>query len=110
MNQTMQRIEELRKNKKLKKYELCDAINLRQNTYSTWLKRDTSPDTECVIKFADYFNVSTDYILRGIDVGSEIYGESQATLLRIFNNLNDSEKEMVIKFAGFIENEKNIHI
>ena len=102
MNQIMQRIEELRESNNLKKYELCDAIHLRQNTYSTWLKRDTSPDTENILQFADFFNVSTDYILRGIDVGSDIFGESQATLLRIYNGLTDDGKKIMREFAEFM--------
>lgn len=102
MNQTIQRIETLRKSKNLKKYELCDAIHLRQNTYSTWLKRDTLPDTENILKFADFFNVSTDYLLRGTDVGSEIFGESQATLLRIYNGLTNDGKTIMEEFAEFI--------
>lgn len=102
MNQVMQRIEKLRESRNLKAYQLCDAIHLRQNTYTTWKKRDTSPDTDTIIALADYFNVSTDYILRGIDVGTEIFGESQATLLRIYNNLTDNAKETMMDFAEFL--------
>jgi len=102
MNQTMERIEQLRESRNLKAYQLCDAIHLRQNTYTTWKKRDTSPDTDTIILLADYFNVSTDYLLRGIDVGTEIFGETQATLLRIFNGLNDTGKQELMDYAEFL--------
>lgn len=95
MNQIMQRIEELRESNNLKKYELCDAIHLRQNTYSTWLKRDTSPDTENILQFADFFNVSTDYILRGIDVLADLMGHEKIETTRkyyIDDNLESKER------------------
>lgn len=57
------RIEELRRLKHVNQKELGDAIGVAQTTISTWERGTRQPDHECLILLADFFNVSTDYIL-----------------------------------------------
>ena len=42
--------------------EVADFIQINQNTYSNYENEKTQPPIETLIKIADYFNVSLDYL------------------------------------------------
>lgn len=65
MNDILRRIEELRKQEGISQYKLCKKIDIKQSTYNTWIQRDTSPKADNLVKIAEYFNVSTDYLMNG---------------------------------------------
>lgn len=65
MNQTLQRIEELRKAKQLSVNKMCKEIGIAQSTYATWLKAQTAIRADKIDKFAEFFGVSTDYLING---------------------------------------------
>lgn len=54
---------ELRKDKKLSQKELADIFHLAASTISSYKMGVHSPHVDQLAKFADYFNVSTDYLL-----------------------------------------------
>lgn len=54
---------ELRKDKKLSQKELANIFHLAASTISSYEMGVHSPNVEQLAKFADYFNVSTDYLL-----------------------------------------------
>ena len=54
---------ELRKDKKLSQKELADIFHLVASTISSYEMGVHSPHVDQLAKFADYFNVSTDYLL-----------------------------------------------
>lgn len=54
---------ELRKDKKLSQKELADIFHLAASTISSYEMGVHSPHVDQLAKFADYFNVSTDYLL-----------------------------------------------
>ncbi|KYG89040.1 hypothetical protein A0U40_13515 [[Bacillus] sp. KCTC 13219] len=57
------RLRELRKNKKLTMKEFGEKFNLAESTISGYENGTRKPDIEQVKRFADYFSVTTDYIL-----------------------------------------------
>lgn len=56
-------IQELRKDKKLTQKELAKIFSTTQRTISNWESGRNEPPYEMLIKYAKYFDVSTDYIL-----------------------------------------------
>lgn len=56
--------EELKKQKKKQK-ELADYIGLSTSAISDWKKKGTNPAAEKISVIADFFGVSTDYLLTG---------------------------------------------
>lgn len=56
-------IQELRKDKGLTQSELAKIFSTTQRTISNWELGRNEPPYEMLIKYAKYFNVSTDYIL-----------------------------------------------
>lgn len=57
------RLKELRKEKGISQLKLAFDLNMNQNTISRYETCEREADYETLIKFADYFNVSLDYLL-----------------------------------------------
>lgn len=57
------RLKELRKQKKISQLKLAIDLNTNQNTISRYETGEREPGLKELIKIADYFNVSIDYIL-----------------------------------------------
>ena len=57
------RLKKLRKKHKISQLKLALDLNMNQNTISRYENMDREADYEALIKFADYFDVSLDYLL-----------------------------------------------
>lgn len=56
-------IKALREEKRLRQEEVCAALNVEQSTLSNWEGDRRKPKLEIVMKLADFFDVSVDYLL-----------------------------------------------
>ena len=61
------RLKELRKKKNISQLKLAMDLNMNQNTISRYENLEREADYETLIKFADYFDVSLDYLLGRTD-------------------------------------------
>lgn len=57
----------LRKMKGISQEELADKVGVSRQAVSKWESEQSTPDLDKVIIMSDYFEVTTDYILKGID-------------------------------------------
>ena len=57
------RLKELRKRRKISQLKLSLDLNMNQNTISRYETMEREADYETLIKLADYFDVSIDYLL-----------------------------------------------
>lgn len=57
------RLKELRKQRKISQLKLAVDLNMNQNTISRYENMERQADYETLIRFADYFHVSLDYLL-----------------------------------------------
>ena len=57
------RLKELRKEKGISQLKLAVDLNMNQNSISRYENGERQADYQTLIKFADYFNVSLDYLL-----------------------------------------------
>lgn len=69
------RIQHLRKTKGISQEELADKIGVSRQSVSKWESEQTTPDIEKIILMSDYFEVSTDYLLKGIEIVADDTGE-----------------------------------
>lgn len=58
-----ERIETLINKNGITKSQMLKDLKLGVGTFATWEKRGTIPSGEIISKIADYFDVSTDYLL-----------------------------------------------
>ena len=60
------RIQQLRKSRGISQEELADRIGVSWHAVSKWESGQTSPDVEKIVLLSDYFEVTTDYLLKGV--------------------------------------------
>lgn len=61
------RLRELRKKKKISQLKLAMDLHMNQNSISRYENGEREADYATLIKFADYFDVSIDYLLERTD-------------------------------------------
>ena len=61
------RIQMLRKSCGISQEELADRIGVSRQAVSKWESEQSTPDIDKIILLSDYFNVTTDYLLKGIE-------------------------------------------
>lgn len=89
-----ERLQYLRKSRNMSQPELAAIINVSDRSISAWERGITSPNTEIVIKLADYFNVSADYLLgRDKDVDDPQLDENIRSIQRAYEKLGIIDKE-----------------
>lgn len=61
------RLKYLRKQKNISQLKLAMDLNMNQNSISRYEMGERQADYQTLIRFADYFNVSIDYLLERTD-------------------------------------------
>lgn len=61
------RLKKLRESKKISQQQLAEKLNINRSTYARYELNQTQPDYETLQKIANFYGVSTDYILTGIN-------------------------------------------
>lgn len=61
------RLKELRQRKGITQLKLAMDLNMNQNSISRYENLERQADYKTLIAFADYFNVSVDYLLKRTD-------------------------------------------
>ena len=61
------RIQSLRKSKGMSQEELADAVGVSRQAVSKWESEQATPDLDKVVIMSDIFEVTTDYLLKGIE-------------------------------------------
>lgn len=90
------RIQDLRKTKGISQEELADQIGVSRQAVSKWESEQSVPDLDKVILLSDYFEVSTDYLLKGIESSKQAQSE-QGVNANIFVAVST-----VLNFIGLI--------
>lgn len=75
------RIRALREDRDLRQIDVADATGIDQKTLSNYETGKTLPDAEGLVRLADFFGVSIDYLVGRVDVN--IYSD------------NDVRKELI---------------
>ncbi len=100
-------------------------IGFSKGTVSTWKSRGTTPASELLNKIAEYFHVSTDYLLEKEDISDEINTpsteESNESIRHDLNpdeikfalfgttDITDGVMEDVMRYARFLQEQENTH-
>ena len=65
------RIQKLRKRKGISQEELADCIGVSRQAVSKWESEQSLPEIDKICLLSDYFGVTTDYLLKGIEPAPE---------------------------------------
>ena len=77
------RIQALRKSRGISQEQLADVLGVSRQAVSKWEAEQSSPDLERIVAMAEYFDVTTDYLLRGIEPAKEKKSRADARTLCI---------------------------
>ena len=61
------RIQNLRKTKGISQEQLAEALGVSRQAISKWESEQAAPELDKIILLSDYFDTTTDYILKGIE-------------------------------------------
>lgn len=92
-----------------KQTELSEYTGISTSTISAWNKRGTNPAADAISTLADFFKVSTDYLLTGKEKSSSSLTDEEQALIGYFKNLSDISKGIILGRAEQLaESEKPV--
>ena len=102
------RLRELRLAKGLTQKEVATAINVSPQSYGYYENWVNKPDPETLIKLADLFECSIDYLLGrendfGVSIKNYNLTSSQSELLSTFNLLSSDDQNKVLGYIKALE-------
>lgn len=101
------RIKDLCDERSINITNLCFLITGSTGNLSTWKKGNIRNDY--LIKIANYFNVSTDYLLGITDIKSPLDEQLENEEFALYGetkDLTDEEKEKVLEFIKFTKSQR----
>ena len=98
------RLKELRKLNNLTQENIANQLNVAPSTYRGYESETYEPTIETLIKLANIYKVSVDYII-GNDKNS--LNNNEYDILTIFNQLKDIGKGKLIGYAKSLLEEQN---
>lgn len=95
------RLKDLREEAKISQSYLAKQLYVSQQTVAKWELNKTTPNPDMLIKIADYFDVTVDYLIGrnefSIDSSREVLLPSDnKKVLNYYNRLNQEDKEWII--------------
>ena len=85
------RIQYLRKQNGYSQEELADKVGVSRQAVSKWESEQSTPDLEKVIIMSELFEVTTDYILKGIAGG--VVGFGIALIVQVIGGMISNKKQ-----------------
>lgn len=101
----MEKLKELRKERRLKQADVARALNISVQVYCNYENSLREPSQETLIKLADFFGVSVDYLL-GRE-STTIDADTFDIAFYASKGITDEEKrEEAEKFLDYLKNRK----
>lgn len=98
----MEHLKNLRKQHNLSQQKLADILHVSQQSVYKYENGITSPDIETLVRMADYFNTSIDYLVEYTDIPHKIepvdehmLNADESELICGYRNLTPSQKKIV---------------
>ena len=101
-------LKELRQSKSITQSDLGKALSISPSAIGMYEQGRREPDAEILVKIADYFDVTTDYLLgRKPREPVKCYSQDEHTLLRQYRELSEAHKEDVLLFVSHFYEQDN---
>lgn len=93
------KLKELRKSKGATQDDLALAINVSRQSVGNYENYSVYPDLDTLVLIADFFNVSTDYLLGRTEqkYNNNLLNDNSNKLLQKINLLDENTNEMILK-------------
>ena len=80
--------------------QVAAQLNIAPTTLGNYIRNLREPDFETLIKLADYFNVSTDFLLDRPFKNS--VSQEEKRLLNIYSKLGENEKKRFVEIGKIL--------
>ena len=108
-----ERFKTLRQGKGMSPARAGEECGLNKGTVSAWKQRGTQPSGQTLQKIADYFGVTTDYLLTGEDPAYQAISSSdeEVEIFEAINALKDTElRRLVLRLSKASQEEiRKVH-
>lgn len=94
----MEKLKELRKAKGISLKELGSIVGVAESTMSLYENGKRQPDYETLLKLAEFFGVTVDYLLRGSNE-SECLPEELVILNRVARKMSPENRKKLLDMA-----------
>ncbi len=101
-----ERLSELRKDKGLTQKEFAKIFGISENSVSMYERNLNTPDDELKIKFAEFFNVSLDYLLGAINQPLPL--KRTGAFFVFAKNMPTNAEEEMSSFFNYLQNKYKI--
>ncbi len=95
------RVKELREKSNLSMEQLANELGITKSRVNMWENNGTIPRGDILVKLANYFKVSTDYLLGNDDMAG--ITPNRGTLNSIQRNLGKLNEEELLKAEGMLK-------
>lgn len=99
------RIKQLREEKGLKQEELAKVLLVAPSTIGMYERDEREPNDSITLKIADFFGVSTDYLLGKTDIRN-IEDEFKTIYSKEIEGLTEEEIKEALEFYKMIKNRR----
>lgn len=103
MTDLLKRVYKLMDRENIKPTQLAKTLNMSTSTFSDWGKGKGSPSLKAVMQFAEYFDVSIDYIVYGKEQALSTLEISNPEDEDLLNKFHQLPAELRQKTIGYIE-------
>ena len=103
----MDNLKKLREKKKMKQTRLSVEIEVSQEIISHYEVGESKPNIDNLMKIADFFHCSTDYLLNRTDnptMPKDITNNDNNNIIYKYNSLSDEDKQHLICFLDYLCN------
>ncbi len=106
----MLKIKELRLSKGVSQQKVADFLNVSQQAYANYESGKRKPEYDLLLRLADFFDVSVDYILGRTDTKkapASKRDEREEEFVEMFKHLNPEQQDLVIaQLKGILDTHK----
>ena len=98
------RIQNLRKIKGISQEQLAEAIGVSRQAVSKWESEQSTPDLEKIVLMSDFFDVTTDYLLKGIEPTNEIEHMTVGDVIdnKRLTDTNGKRMKKILRYALYV--------
>ncbi|MDE6625963.1 MAG: helix-turn-helix domain-containing protein [Lachnospiraceae bacterium] len=98
------RIQNLRKIKGISQEQLAEAIGVSRQAVSKWESEQSTPDLEKIVLMSDFFDVTTDYLLKGIEPTNEIEHMTVGDVIgnKILTDTNGKRMKIILRYVLYV--------
>ena len=98
------RIQNLRKIKGISQEQLAEAIGVSRQAVSKWESEQSTPDLDKIVLMSDFFDVTTDYLLKGIEPTNEIEHMTVGDVIdnKILTDTNGKRMKIILRYVLYV--------